>query len=152
MSQDQDLSSLLDASIGDLAELPESVVFAAGAHRCTFDYEVRQSGGESKIPMFCIKLKHQETLELNNPEKDTAPNTGDETEVKYNMNNEYGQAALRSLAALFCKHQGLDEKTTSLNGAFQAYKGGSLVFVTKTRADKKDPARHYADIVTVIFD
>lgn len=152
MTQDQDLSSLLDASIGDLAELPESVVFAPGAHRCIFDYEVRQSGGENKIPMFCLKLKHVETLELNSPEKDTAPNAGDETEVKYNMNNEYGQSALRAVAALFCKQQGLDETTATLSQAFQAYKGGSLVFVTKVRSDKKDPSKQYVDLVTVIFD
>ena len=152
MTQDQDLSSLLDSSIGDLAELPESVVFAAGAHRCNFDYEVRLSNGEPKIPMFRIKLKCIETLELNNPEKDTAPKPGDETEITYNMNNEYGQGALRALTTLFCKQQGLDEKTATINQALQAYKGGSLVFVTKVRVDKKDPSKQYGDIVTVIFD
>lgn len=151
MTQEQDLSSLLDASIGDLAELPENVSFPAGAHRCNFDYEVKQLG-ENKTSMFCVKLKLVETLELNKPEEDTAPAVGSETQVMYNMANEFGQGALRALAKLFCTHLGIDPGTATLNQAFSPFKGGQLVFVTKVRENKKNKDEKYTDIVTVLFD
>lgn len=146
-----DIMSLLDSSISDLADAPEFKPFPQGAHRCKFDYTVRQVG-EAKIPMFSVTLKIIETLELNNPETDTVPVVGSETEVSYNMANEYGQGELKALAAKFCAHQGLDPAVASLNEAFSAYKGGELVFITKVRVNKKDKTQMYTNIVDVLFD
>lgn len=150
LNQD-DIMNLLDSSISDLADTPEYKPFPPGAHRCKFDF-IGKLVGEQKLPMILISLKLVETIELNSPEVDTAPAPGTETEVMYNMANEYAQGELKALAASFCRQQGLDPKTASLSTAFEAYKGGELVFITKTRSNKKDKTKSYTDIVSVVFD
>lgn len=143
----ENLDSLLDTSIEDLAELPEFPVYHAGVHKCVFDYEARKIGDN---PSLVIKLKLVETVELANPDEDAPMEAGLETEMSYNLANEFGQGRARGLADKFLIAQG--KETGTLREAFEPFKGAELTFLTNVRVDKNDKTKKYCGIKDVFFE
>lgn len=82
------LNSLLDASLDDLADLPEFKPFPAGAHRVMISWAEKEI---NKKPAVELNLKMLETLELSNP-SDEAPKPGDTASVAYIFKNNDGSA------------------------------------------------------------
>lgn len=148
MNQDI-LNSLLDTSISDLKDLPEFKVFPEGAHKCTFNLEVKMIGTS---PAVVFKFKAIETLELADAVNDKPLLPGDECDIANQMDNEFGQGLVKAVAAMACEASGADPETASLRDSFAPYIGGEIILFSGRRPDKKDKTKFYTVIKQVVFD
>lgn len=143
MAENVNIDDLLDASLNDLADLPEFGIFPAGTHRVIIKWESKEI---NKHPALELKMKAVETIELANPASDQPLSAGAESNVAFMLDNEIGQGklktAMKELAAQF--------GGSSVREIRDASDGMEITVVTKTRADKKDPSRVYMDLVKII--
>lgn len=136
MNANTSIDSLLDATLDDLADMPEFKPFPAGAHRCTIEFEVKDVGG---IPSVGLKLTAIETMELANPE-DTPVKAGDSTEVLFMLKkkdgttNELGQGQFKEILKPLAAHF----NTATNRATMEAAKGAECLVVTVIREDKKN--------------
>ena len=140
MNDQTNLDSLLDISLDDLADLPEFLVFPAGAHRCTVNFETKKIG---EHPAVEVKLTLLEVMELSNA-SDTPPETGAESSCAYMLDNEFGQGNFKKLMTPLGQHFGVNK----LSEIVEAAKGMEAVVVTKQRKNK-DKTQTYLDIVSI---
>ena len=96
---DQTVDSLLDETLDDLADLPSSAPFPAGAHQALMFIT---KPDPKKPGMYCVKFKHEAVLELTSPSAEP-PKPGDEavlflhTKKKDGTPNEIGQGQLKMI-------------------------------------------------------
>lgn len=133
-----EISSLLDATLDDLADLPEFFIFPDGEHKCTINWEEKMLG---KHPALCIKLKAIETTELADSD-DTPLKEGDTSEVPFMLDNEYGQGALKKVSKPIMENLGCN----TLREMVEQCKDLEVFVVTKKRADKNDKSKIYLGI------
>ena len=132
MSNDN-ISSLLDANLDDLADLPEFVVPPAGAYHATIlSIEEKKIGEHPAVEM---KFSLQETLELSNA-TDAPVAPGTECSVSFMLDNEFGVGGMK--AALKPLQVALG--TASARETMEAAKGCSIMLVTKVRSGKGENA------------
>lgn len=139
----QDINALLDASLDDLADLPQFAVFPAGAHR------VRVSMGSKKIgdhPAVEVKMVLVETIEMANPSEDQPLAPGAESNVAFMLDNDIGQGKLKEFLKPFAEATGIPGP---LSAIIEAANGMEVTVVTKVRKDKNDPDKKYSDIAKV---
>jgi len=127
------ISSLLDANLDDLADLPEFVVPPAGAYNATIiSIEEKKIGEHPAVEM---KFKLNETRELASA-TDAPVAPGTECSVSFMLDNEFGvggmKAALAPLKAAF--------GTGSARETMEAARGAGIMLVTKVRNGKGDNA------------
>lgn len=144
-----DLDSLLDGTLDDLADMPEFKALPAGSHRATIKWDLKEVN-EQKCPNLDITVI--ETVELADATATPAA-TGDTTNVLFMFKkkdgtaNEIGQgqfkAIMKSLAETYGAKSPRDLMTES-NGA-------EVLLTTKVRTDKRDKndLKHYTDIVAL---
>ena len=138
MADNMNLDSLLDATLDDLADLPEFAIFHPGAHRVSVEFSVKEI---NKKPAVEMKMKLLETLELADPDQvPQAPGT--ETSIAFMLENEFGQGNLKKIMAPLAEAFG----TSSLRDTMNAAKGTECNVVSSTRADKLDKDRLYMQI------
>jgi hypothetical protein len=136
-SMNLDIDSLLDGTLDDLSDVPEFKPFAPGAHQVKLGWKVEAI---NNIPSIKLKLTHVETLELTNPE-DTAPVTGDTTEVAFMLKkkdgtkNELAEGQWKLILASIKQGLGLDD-TASNREVMTASEGLEVVAVTEIRKQK----------------
>jgi hypothetical protein len=138
-----DINTLLDASLDDLADLPEYAILPAGAHK------VRISVGSKQIkehPAVEVKMVLIETIELANPAEDAALAPGAESSVAFMLDNEIGQGKLKEFLKPLAEATGI---SGPLSAIIEAANGMEVTVVTKVRKDKNDPDKKYGDIVRV---
>lgn len=127
------ISSLLDANLDDLADLPEFVVPPAGAYNATIvSIEEKKIGEHPAVEM---KFKLMETMELANA-TDAPVAPGTETSVSFMLDNEFGVGAMK--AAL--KPLQMATGATTARETMEAAKGMSILLVTKVRSGKGENA------------
>lgn len=144
-----DIDSLLDATLDDLADMPEFKPFPAGAHRANLTLELKPV---NNVPSIDVQLKGIETMELANPE-DTPIAPGDSTNVllmlkkKDGTKNELSEGKLKEILKPLQAHFG----TASNRETMEASKGVEVLVVTKIRQDKRDSddVKSYTDIVSI---
>jgi hypothetical protein len=127
------ISSLLDSNLDDLADLPEFVVPPAGAYNATIlSIEKKEIGEHPAVEM---KFKLNETMELASA-SDAPVAAGTECGVSFMLDNEFGvgsmKAALKPLQVAF--------GTNSVRETMEAAKGANIMLVTKVRNGKGDKA------------
>lgn len=137
-----DLSSLLDISLDQLADLPEFKQYSPGAHRVKTVFKAKEV---NKHPAVEIKFTLVETCELVDPAS-AACEPGTECSVVYLLDNEFGQGNFKSFMAPICAHFG----ENNLSKAVEAAQGMELVIVTDLRKDKNDPNKQYLTVVSVV--
>ena len=125
--------SLLDASLDDLADLPEFANFPAGVHRCTIS--LKQKAINDK-PAIEVTLKAIETVELSKPEEDKPVSVGQTSSSAYFLDNEFGQGAFKKLVAPLAASLGV----ASLRDLLEAAEGTEVEAVTAFRKGKIKPA------------
>lgn len=135
-----DLDSLLDATLDDLADIPEFKPFPAGAHKLTINFERKT---DAVVPTIIVKLTYIEPVELaeNQIEGITEAKQGDTTNLllqfknKDGSKNEFAEGTFKMIIA------GLKESFPgSTNGEImEAAQGAEILAVTSVRANKKDP-------------
>ena len=133
------LDSMLDVSLDDIADLPEFLVFPAGAYRVTINFGAKKI---NEHPVVEAKLKLLEVQEI--PADETPPEAGAEASVVYMMDNEFGQGNFKKLMKPLCEHHGL----TNLAQAIAASQGMEVMVVTKQRQNK-DKTATYLDIASL---
>lgn len=132
--EDQTLD-MLDETLDDLADLPESKPFPAGAHACKM--KVRRN--TKKAGQYIVELIHQATVELASA-TDTEPKEGDKSTVfiatkkKDGTVNEIGQGQLK----IILKPIGAMLNTSSVNEILEATKDGVDVIAVVSIRKSKD--------------
>lgn len=137
-----ELDALLDATLDDLADMPEFLKYPAGAHKVIiigFTQKV-----VNKHPSFELGMKLVETLELADP-TDAPVAPGTETAVLYMMDNEIGQGSFKDVI----KPIGAALGTGSMREILEGAKGMEVVVVTKIQPKKDDPEVKYMKIVSL---
>lgn len=136
-----DIDSLLDATLDDLADVPEFKPFAKGVHRSNIKWGTKVLNGKTAIELTLTVL---ETMELANPE-DTPPKPGDTTNVMFQFYkkdgqpNEIAQGQFKNIVRSLRTGFNLPE-TTSNREVMAASDGAEVLAVTGIRTDKKtDP-------------
>ena len=123
---EQTIDSILDETLDDLADLPESKPFTPGAHVVSLSV-VRD---QKKPTTFIARFKHIETLELSSP-SDDSPKPGSEavmfihTAKKDGTANEFGQGQLKQLLKPVSDATGLKKVSDIL----EALKSGIAVTI-----------------------
>lgn len=143
MSDNIDVSDLLDSSIDDLADLPEFATFPAGAHSAKISFSWKKVNEQRALE---VKLTAIETQELANPQEDTPLTAGTETTVLYIWGNEFAQGKIKPILVALGKHHGLSNVVQII----EASQGMEVVVVTKVRQNK-DKTQSYTDLVNVVL-
>ena len=144
-----DIDGLLDATLDDLADMPEFKPFPAGAHRVNVSFEKMKVNDISSISMNLVAI---ETVELANPE-DTPVVAKDSTNVLFMLkkkdgsNNDLAQGQLKGILKPLQEHF----KSASNSATMEDAKGAECLVVTKIRTDKrdKDNIKHYTEVVSL---
>lgn len=134
------LSSLLDISLDQLADMPEFKVLPPGAHKVVIKFESKKI---IEHPSVEAKFTLLETLELSDTTS-TPCEPGTECNVAYMLDNEFGQGKFKELMKPLCAHHGV----TNLAQAVEASQGMEVVIVTKTRQNK-DKTQTYLEVVSL---
>lgn len=144
-AQDQiDIDTLLDSTLDDLADLPEFKIFPAGAYIGTVELSVKKMGDNTGVE---LKFTTQETVELSDPTQES-PAIGSTTSVGYQLNNEYGQGALKKVLESIMQGMKLPEGTSNRE-LIEISKGVSVQVIFSSRADKKDATKVYQSLVSL---
>ena len=133
-----DIDSLLDATLDDLADVPEFKPFPKGTHKCTLNIAQKDINGHAAMEW---KLTGQETIELADPE-DTPIKAGDvcsgafiltKDEGGKKVVNELAQGQFKELLKPFTAHFG----TATNRDTVEAMNGCTVVATMGQRAGKK---------------
>lgn len=127
------ISSLLDSNLDDLADLPEFVVPPAGAYNATIlSVEEKKIGDHPAVE---AKFKLMETMELASA-SDAPVAPGTECGVSFMLDNEFGVGGMKA----FLKPLQVALGTSSARETMAGAKGMSIMLVTKVRSGKGDNA------------
>ena len=139
-----ELDSLLDATLDDLADLPEFKVFPPGTHRAKATMDTKEI---NKHPAVELNLVYMECLELADPETPESDMCaeGDSSSVAYMLDNEFGQGNLKKVATPLGEALG----ASSLREIVEQVTDIEVVVVTKVRTDKNDPDKKYMQVVEI---
>ena len=131
-----DMESLLDNTVDMLADTPEFKPFVAGAHRLTLSLAKSDKISEKTRrpePVIIGKLKLISTEEQADP-TEVPMEPGTETQIRFQMDNEFGQGDFKKLAGIISAHF----KCQSLNEVLDISKNGiEVLAVTSNRNGKK---------------
>jgi hypothetical protein len=132
--QSADLDSILDATLDDLADVPEFKPFAAGTHLATLTTETKLIQNKAAVEW---KLTLVEVLELANPE-DVPPKAGDTCSGAFifknndGTKNELAEGQFKEMLRPLQAHLG----TTSNRETLEAAQGVQVAVTMTQRAGK----------------
>lgn len=149
------IDDLLDGTLDDLADAPTFKPFAAGVYTLKIKWDLNKK--VSDMPGVGIGIKVMEVHELVNPETDTPPAIGDETELFFPFKkkdketnqivaNEFGQGQFKNIITALKADLGLEGKTN--REVTEATDGMELMGVTGIRIDKrnKEDIKYYTEL------
>ncbi len=135
-AHDDETMDMLDETLDDLADMPETKPFAAGAHLAS----VKIKRNTKKAGSYVVEMTHKAVIELSNP-ADNEPKEGDKstlfisTKKKDGTVNEFGQGQIK----LFLKPVGAMLGTGSINDCLAATKDGlDMIVVCGIRKSKDE--------------
>jgi len=129
------LDSLLDATLDDLADLPEFKPFPVGAHRVLASFATKEINGKAAVELV---FKYQEAVELADLQ-DAEPKAGDTSGTVFMLDNEYGQGNLKKCALPFGAALGF----STIREIVEGVQDVECVVITSLRKDKTDPDKVY---------
>jgi len=144
MNDSVNIDSLLDATLDDLADLPEFKVFPAGAYNGTVELTAKKIGDNPAVE---LKFTNQEVVELSDPTAEP-PAEKATTSVSFMLNNEFGQGGLKKVLNSLREGLGIAEGT-SMREIMEAAKGANCQVVFTTRADRNDATKTYQGIKAI---
>lgn len=138
---DFNIDDILDATLDDLADLPEFTVPPAGTYQM-----VIKSAEQKKVaehPAVEVKFSISSTVELEDDTQEPVKD-GTETSIAYMLDNEFGVGSLKKLLKPIGEHLGVSKVSEILEQS----RGMEVVTVTRVRKGKGENAeRKYFDIV-----
>lgn len=132
------MTSLLDATLDDLDDLPSFTPFPPGAHKVTATFEEKNINGKEAIELNFTML---ETLELADPQ-DEPPKAGDTSNTMFMLDNEFGRGNLKKCAMPFGEALGL----STIRDIVEGVKDVECLIVTSIRQDKNDADKKYLSV------
>lgn len=142
------MDDLLDATLDDLADMPEFKPFPAGAHKVSIAWDYSEYATKKQIK---LTAKYIEPVELT--DSDTVPpKAGDTTTQIFTMKkkdgtkNEIGEGQWKNmLAGLVGNFPGSNKEIMDSSS------GAEVLLITKLRADKRDAndIKWYTDFVSI---
>lgn len=142
----EQLNELLDETLDDLADLPSSTPFVAGAHVC--DMFVSKPDAAKKPNNYMVKFKHKGVCDLSDPTA-LAPKIGDEavmfihTKKKDGTPNDFGQGQLKMILTPLAERL----NTKSIGALMEATKAGIEVGIVSGIKKQEAP---YSDQMQLI--
>ena len=138
------ISNLLDATLDDLADMPEFKPFPNGAHKATIEFIEKVVNKKDSVE---VKFTAIETIELADPVNDKPLEKGATASVLCQLHNEMGQGSLKEIL----KPLGVHYNLTKLREIMATSKGTEVAIATKQHADKDDPNKKYMGIVSLLI-
>ncbi len=127
----ENLETLLDIELDDLADLPEFVTPPAGAYSYLGEEFSAETDDKSGTVYVHVKFKLMQTLELVNPDDTPVPD-GTVIDQRFDLGNEWAQGALKKITTAY--KEGFDiTKLSQMGDVFPGSEGG---IVLGTRAGK----------------
>ena len=123
--------------ITDLEELPSFDPWPNGAHVATVEFNktVFKNSEGVDVPALSMELTYASTEQLEDTSAEVKlPNAGDTYSFLYQIQNEFGQVALRKVLEPLAEATGVT-KTAAL---MEHVRGFTVLVVTKQRLDKKN--------------
>lgn len=139
-TKDFNLDALLDGTLDDLADLPEFKPFPVGSYRLGIKLEQ----DKEKKTVYFSKLKVLEVMELANS-TDTPPEIGAESNVRYDLGNEYGQGDFKKLLSAMAANFGAKTNRELIEIGKEGFEA---LAITKQNVNKKN-GQVYTQIVEV---
>lgn len=133
-----DMDNLLDATLDDIADLPEFKPFPAGAHRCLLTLESKEIAGHPAVE---ATFTLQETIEQSNPE-DAPSKPQDTANSAFFLDNEFGQGNLKKLVAPIAEALGY----STLREIVEGTKGVEVLIISAVQIDKNDDTKKYLKV------
>lgn len=131
-----DIESLLDAKLDDLADMPEFKPFPAGAHKATIKWDYSELKEKKIIKLSAIYV---EPVELNDTDA-IPPKAGDKSTVTFFLRkkdgtvNEFGEGQWKlMLEGLSVSFPGTAKEIMDTSD------GAEVLLITKIQQDKSDP-------------
>lgn len=142
LNQDMDLDNLLDETIDDLADMPETKPFPDGAHLVTL--KIKRVTDDKKKPVpgkYIVEAEYISEVELSDPDtaEENRSKEGDKCAVwihtltKEGKKNELGQGQLKIIVKPLAEHLGV---TTVSEVIAATEEGLQVIAVTKIRKAK----------------
>ena len=145
----QDIDSLLDGTLDDLADMPSFKPFTPGTHKILLKLEIKKIGDNQAVE---VGMKHIETMEQADPAAEpTTP--GDETSVLMFLKHpsiqavELGQGQFKEIMKAAAEKFGAKtnrELIADCNGA-------EAIVITGLREDKKK-GKMYTSLNALMFE
>lgn len=132
------MNALLDATLDDIADLPEFKNYPIGAHKVLATFATKNIGGKDAIE---LSFKYQECMGLAD-ENDAAPAAGDTCSTMFMLDNEYGQGNFKKCAKPFAEALGFG----TLRDIIEGVKDVECIILTGLRADKNDKEKFYLQV------
>lgn len=142
LNQDMDLDNLLDETIDDLADMPETKPFPDGAHLVNLKLKRLTDDKKKVVPgKFMVELEYISEIELSDPDTEESARSkeGDKNAVwihtvkKDGTKNEFGQGQLKLIIKPIADHLGV---TTVSEVIAATEEGLQVIAVTKIRKAK----------------
>jgi len=135
------LDNLLDATLDDIADLPEFRPFPAGTHKVTLALSQKSLNNK---PAYEVKMTLIETIELAD-QSETPLTQGATDSVAYFLDNQWGLGAFKKLLKPAGEHFG----TGSIRDIIENLQGAEVIVITRQRPNK-EKTKSYTDIVELI--
>lgn len=137
-----DLDSILDGTLDDLADMPEFKTFVPGTHKATITWDLAKKINDKTFVE--AKLVAIETVELPAGSEDTPMNRGDESTCLFDLKNEYGQGDFKEIMKSLAAHYGAKSNRELVEASQNAE-----VLVVTTQRPNKEKTKKYMKIVAL---
>lgn len=135
------LSSLLDSNLDDIADLPEFGNFPAGVYTVEIKWEEKKINDKAAVE---LGMKLLSVEELADP-TETPPSDGSQTSVLYFLDNEFGVGSLKATIKPLASHFGC----ASLRAAMEQSTGAQCLVTLSTKKSKKNPDQVFQGIKNI---
>ena len=134
-----DISNLLDATLDDIADLPEFKAFPKGVHEVLCTFNIKEINKKEAVELQMVAVS---TIELSEPTVDTPLEPNDTTGVLFMLDNEYGAGNFKRIAAIF----GEALNTRNIRDIVEQVTDVSCIVMTGLRKDKNDKDKVYTEV------
>lgn len=141
MNDSVDIDSLLDATLDDLADLPEFKNFPVGTHSCLATLEKKVIGDHPAVELTFKLKEHLELADGTTEEEMCKPD--DTASIAFMLDNEFGQGKFKKVATVFGEALGL----SNLGEIVAQVTDIDVVVTTNLRKDKKEEGKFYMGVV-----
>ncbi len=138
-----EMDSLLDETLDDLADLPSFKPFVAGAHRVLATLEAKEVSNTLAIELSFKYLAIEELADQNLPEEDQ-PKEGDTASTLFFLNNDIGQGKFKIMGGIFAEALGCVGATK--REIIEAVTDIECIIISSITVDKNDPDKLYLDL------